>query len=91
MVAEPLRYDTDALLCAISGYPRTGCGEQVTTERTPGATSEEHNPQEKSSTEQRDQDSAGSGPSVGLFAGVAAVAVLGAAAVWRARRRGDGS
>ncbi|GAA3305437.1 hypothetical protein GCM10020295_59150 [Streptomyces cinereospinus] len=28
-VAEPLRYDTNALLCAIAGYPRTGCGEQV--------------------------------------------------------------
>jgi hypothetical protein len=28
-VAKPLRYDTNALLCAISGYPRQGCGEQV--------------------------------------------------------------
>jgi hypothetical protein len=29
-VAKPLRYDTNALLCAIAGYPETGCGEQVT-------------------------------------------------------------
>ncbi|MFJ3497894.1 SCO2322 family protein [Streptomyces sp. NPDC086091] len=29
--AEPLRYDSSALLCAIAGYPRTGCGEQVAT------------------------------------------------------------
>ncbi|AWI28200.1 hypothetical protein E3E14_29835 [Streptomyces sp. ICN441] len=28
-VAAPLRYNAGALLCAISGYPRTGCGEQV--------------------------------------------------------------
>ncbi|MGC0377591.1 hypothetical protein RKD28_005107 [Streptomyces sp. SAI-229] len=31
-VAEPLRYDTNALLCAIAGYPEKGCGEQVSTE-----------------------------------------------------------
>lgn len=35
-VAKPLRYDTNALLCAIAGYPGTGCGDQVTT-RTPRA------------------------------------------------------
>ncbi|MGW5650225.1 SCO2322 family protein [Streptomyces humi] len=29
-VAKPLRYDTNALLCAIAGYPAKGCGEQVT-------------------------------------------------------------
>ncbi|MFJ9346124.1 SCO2322 family protein [Streptomyces sp. NPDC101237] len=28
-VAKPLRYDTNALLCAIGGYPAKGCGEQV--------------------------------------------------------------
>ncbi|MEV7613826.1 SCO2322 family protein [Streptomyces sp. NPDC089799] len=28
-VAKPLRYNSAALLCAISGYPRSGCGEQV--------------------------------------------------------------
>ncbi|MET8767304.1 SCO2322 family protein [Streptomyces sp. NPDC004658] len=31
-VAKPLRYDTNALLCAIAGYPRQGCGEQVSAE-----------------------------------------------------------
>jgi len=29
-VAKPLRYDTNALLCAINGYPERGCGEQTT-------------------------------------------------------------
>ncbi|MER5790344.1 SCO2322 family protein [Streptomyces sp. NPDC001980] len=28
-VAKPLRYDTNALLCAIGGYPSRGCGEKV--------------------------------------------------------------
>ena len=28
-VAKPLRYDTNALLCAIGGYPERGCGEQI--------------------------------------------------------------
>ncbi|MET8243206.1 SCO2322 family protein [Streptomyces sp. NPDC005202] len=70
-VAKPLRYDTNALLCAIAGYPERGCGEQVTAEKKPTAgTSKPHH-----------------GPSVGLVAGAAAVAVLAAAAVWQARRR----
>ncbi|WP_425582544.1 SCO2322 family protein, partial [Streptomyces synnematoformans] len=28
-VAEPLRYDSNGLLCAIDGYPRSGCAEPV--------------------------------------------------------------
>ncbi|MFI8822766.1 SCO2322 family protein [Streptomyces sp. NPDC053431] len=28
-VAKPLRYDSNALLCGIAGYPAKGCGEQV--------------------------------------------------------------
>ncbi|MEU9451682.1 SCO2322 family protein [Streptomyces sp. NPDC048277] len=38
-VAKPLRYDTNALLCAIAGYPETGCGEKVAakTDGTPGS------------------------------------------------------
>ncbi|MFE9681417.1 SCO2322 family protein [Streptomyces sp. NPDC002701] len=78
-VAKPLRYDTNALLCAIAGYPRTGCGEPVSGDR-PKATAP---PRAASGS----ADDSGSGPSVGLVAGAAAVAVLGAAAVWQARRR----
>ncbi|MDQ1038951.1 hypothetical protein QFZ75_005367 [Streptomyces sp. V3I8] len=76
-VAEPLRYDTNALLCAIAGYPRTGCGEPVSDDR-PEATA----PPRAVSGSGGD-----GGPSVGLVAGIAAVAVLAAATVWRARRR----
>ncbi|MEU3843381.1 SCO2322 family protein [Streptomyces sp. NPDC028635] len=74
-VAKPLRYDTNALLCAIAGYPRRGCGEQVSDKATgaPSAAPATRND--------------GGGPSVGLIAGGAAVVALGAAAVWQARRR----
>lgn len=71
-VAKPLRYNTNALLCAIAGYPEAGCGEQVAEGKKP------------TSTAKKDSDS---GPSVGLWAGAAAVGALGAAAVWQARRR----
>ncbi|MDH6215330.1 SCO2322 family protein [Streptomyces pseudovenezuelae] len=76
-VAKPLRYDTGALLCAIAGYPRTGCGEQVSAGKKPAT-----------NTEAPKGD--GGGPSVGLWAGAGAVALLGAAAVWQARRRRHG-
>ncbi|GAA3851310.1 SCO2322 family protein [Streptomyces lacrimifluminis] len=71
-VARPLRYNSGALLCAIAEYPRTGCGEVV------GADT----PADKAADAHPD-----SGPSVGLFAGIAAVAALGAAAIWQTRRR----
>ncbi|MGW0333075.1 SCO2322 family protein [Streptomyces sp. NPDC003011] len=87
-VAPPLRYGSDALLCAIAGYPRTGCGEQVATGTGPSAPSEESATSEGSATAQ-EKDTEDTGPSLGLLAGVAAVVALGAAAVWQARRRRD--
>ncbi|MFD5481925.1 SCO2322 family protein [Streptomyces hawaiiensis] len=75
-VAKPLRYDTDALLCAISGYPEKGCGEQVSQKR------QERKPAVDKSSPSDD------GPSLGLVAGVAVVVVLGGAAIWQVRRRG---
>jgi hypothetical protein len=74
-VAKPLRYDTNALLCAIAGYPEKGCGEQVA---AAGAAS---------GAGTSDGDSGG-GPSVGLLAGGAVIILLAAAGVWQARRRG---
>ncbi|WP_399884458.1 SCO2322 family protein [Streptomyces sp. BBFR51] len=76
-VADPLRYNTNALLCAIAGYPKTGCGEQVSQKADPTASAA---PDQKSA---QDDD----GPSVGLYAGIAVVAALGAAGAWQARRR----
>ncbi|MFR9791438.1 SCO2322 family protein [Streptomyces sp. MB22_4] len=75
-VAKPLRYDANALLCAISGYPRKGCGEQVSGSgalTTPGR------------TEKRTASS--DGPSLGLPIGAGVVVLLAGAAVWQSRRR----
>ena len=82
VAAKPLRYSTNALLCAIAGYPEAGCGEQV---------AEKGKGQQQPGKEQRQPGKnpgpSDGGPSVGLFAGLAAIAVLGAAAVWQSRRR----
>ncbi|WP_055568102.1 SCO2322 family protein [Streptomyces atriruber] len=80
-VAEPLRYDNKALLCAIEDYPKSGCGEQVSGDGDPSG-------KKSGTTEaQADTDEGDSGPSVGLIAGIAAVALLGGAGIWQARRR----
>ncbi|MFD1828330.1 SCO2322 family protein [Streptomyces desertarenae] len=82
---KPLRYGSGALLCAIAGYPRTGCGEQVSgSGRSGGAPSA--GTAAGPSGDASGADSGG-GPSVGLLVGAGAVAVLGAAAVRQARRR----
>nr|WP_037800191.1 SCO2322 family protein [Streptomyces ochraceiscleroticus] len=82
-VAAPLRYDSSALLCAISGYPKTGCAEQA------GGASERERSTESAAPDvgASDEHTGAGGPSAGLIGGIAAVAVLGAAAVWQARRR----
>ncbi|MER7000474.1 SCO2322 family protein [Streptomyces sp. NPDC000410] len=89
-VAKPLRYNSDALLCAISGYPASGCGEQVSGDTPEQALpfyptappSSGARPAVITATKPAD-----TGPSVGVLAGVAAVLALGAAALWQARRR----
>ncbi|RSS94975.1 hypothetical protein EF919_11355 [Streptomyces sp. WAC02707] len=77
-VADPLRYDNSALLCAIAGYPKAGCGEQVA-EQDPTAT-----PTQRPAADDANDDD---GPSVGLYAGIAVVAALAGATTWQARRR----
>ncbi|KOY59233.1 SCO2322 family protein [Streptomyces sp. XY332] len=69
--SKPLRYNSAALLCAVSGYPKQGCGEQIA-DAAP----------EPTHAAPKD-----AGPSTGLLAGLAAVAALAAAAVWQSRRR----
>lgn len=80
-VAKPLRYNGDALLCAISGYPKAGCGEKVSG-ADPSA-----DPAAPDTAAGEPSDGQGSGPSVGVYAGIAAVLALGAAALWQSRRR----
>ena len=72
-VAPPLRYDSNGLLCAIAGYPRAGCGDQVGAAGGAGSTGS--------------AAGHGSGPDLGLVAGGALVAVLAGGAVRQARRR----
>ncbi|MEU3736101.1 SCO2322 family protein [Streptomyces sp. NPDC032198] len=78
-VAKPLRYDSNALLCAIADFPKSGCGEQVSGNGDSG--------KKPARSTAGDEDGDSGGPSVGLIAGVAAIALLGGAAVWQARRR----
>jgi hypothetical protein len=85
-VAAPLRYDSGALLCAIEGYPRTGCGEQVSAPGTSGGASDADTAGQGAADSSAGP--AGSpGPSLGLWAGAGAVLLLGVAAVLQARRR----
>ncbi|MEU9119384.1 SCO2322 family protein [Streptomyces sp. NPDC048506] len=114
-VARPLRYDSNALLCAIAGYPTSGCADQVDgsdgSDGSDGTGSSKDGGSKGGSNGSGDKgtgatDTAASastgangdgggggdsgadgGPSAGLLGGVAAVVVLGAAAVWQARRR----
>ncbi|MFI6151007.1 SCO2322 family protein [Streptomyces sp. NPDC051109] len=80
--AKPLRYNSAALLCAVSGYPKQGCGEPIAdAEEKPGA---KPSPAPQPSAQ---SDSGDGGPSTGLLAGLAAVAALAAAAIWQSRRR----
>ncbi|MEH0511659.1 SCO2322 family protein [Streptomyces sp. B21-106] len=89
-VAKPLRYDANALLCAIAGYPETGCGEQVATDgSTDGSTSGSTGGTQPPAPQPKAGGDGSSGPSLGVYGGAAAVAVLAAAAVWQARRRGS--
>ncbi|MFF9566257.1 SCO2322 family protein [Streptomyces sp. NPDC014685] len=94
-VAEPLRYNSSAMLCAISGYPRTGCGEQVSDQdrgAPSGSASGATPPADSgtvsgSGTASDAVDTSGGGPSAGVFVGAAAVLLLGVAAIAQARRR----
>ncbi|MFJ6406051.1 SCO2322 family protein [Streptomyces hydrogenans] len=75
-VATPLRYDSSAMLCGIAGYPKQGCGEAVA-----------DGPDFAASAAPKAAEEDGGGPSLGLLVGGGAVLALGAAAVWKSRRR----
>ncbi|MYS35038.1 hypothetical protein K388_02040 [Streptomyces sp. KhCrAH-43] len=87
-VAKPLRYDASAMLCAISGYPATGCGEQVSGDSGGNSGGNSKAPTSASAASTGgDGKGDGGGPSAGILVGIGAVLVLGIAAVAQARRR----
>ncbi|WP_425470994.1 SCO2322 family protein [Streptomyces armeniacus] len=82
--AKPLRYNSDALLCAIAGYPESGCGEQISGKRKGGSDGGAESGREDAA----EGDADGGMPAgLGIAAGAGAVLVLGAAAFWQTRRR----
>ncbi|MFD3484409.1 SCO2322 family protein [Streptomyces sp. NPDC058665] len=74
-VAKPLRYNSAALLCGITGYPKSGCGDQISADEAPTPTA--------SPKETTDDPT----PTLGILTGAAAVLALAAAATWQAHRR----
>ncbi|MFH9738107.1 SCO2322 family protein [Streptomyces roseolus] len=87
-VAEPLRYDSSAMLCGIAGYPEKGCGEAVASAAPPGPAEETAaGSADRTAAASAGKDDGGDGPSLGLLVGGGVVLALGGAAVWKSRRR----
>ncbi|MFJ6011277.1 SCO2322 family protein [Streptomyces sp. NPDC092952] len=87
-VAQPLRYDSNGMLCGVTGYPATGCGEQVSGDgHSAPASSGDAASAPASPRPEADGPDGSGGPSAGVYAGVGAVLLLGVAGVVQARRR----
>ncbi|MDK1474007.1 SCO2322 family protein [Streptomyces sp. 549] len=91
-VAKPLRYNSDALLCGIAGYPAAGCGERVGSDPSPDAGETTPAPDADArdggqGSDGRDGQEDSGGGVLPLVAGVVTVAVLAGGAMWQARRR----
>ncbi|WP_395296382.1 SCO2322 family protein [Kitasatospora hibisci] len=86
-VAPPLRYDTNGLLCAIAGYPESGCGDRLGTADKPSAQAADGSGTGSGGGSGASSRSGDAGPDIGLIAGAALVAVLAAGALWQGRRR----
>jgi len=90
-IAPPLRYDSNGLLCSISGYPQSGCGQVVSgsvstataaANPTPTAT-----PSSTASAVPAVQQPRKSGRAAGWAIGAVLIAVLAGASYWQSRRR----
>ncbi|SDT77472.1 hypothetical protein SAMN05216371_5446 [Streptomyces sp. TLI_053] len=89
-VAPPLRYDGSGLLCAIAGYPRTGCGEQLGGAARPtgaGGSGTATGPADATGSTAAGASPGGAGPVLGIGAGLALVLAVAAGARWQSRRR----
>ncbi|MFC5667549.1 SCO2322 family protein [Kitasatospora misakiensis] len=83
-VAPPLRYDGNGLLCAIAGYPRAGCGDQLGAGDRP---TDGGQPSESAAPTAAGASPATGGPVLGVGAGLALVLVVAAGAARQVRRR----
>lgn len=88
--AKPLRYDSNSLLCAIEGYPESGCGDQVQGGGDKSADTDTGGDADAggdAGSASGDGDGSGDGSPVAVIAGIVTVAVLAGGAMWQARRR----
>jgi len=76
------RFDKDALVCALDGYPSSGCGDAVGSGDSGAGASAWSRPGT------RGRGGSDPGAPVGLIVGSGLVAAVGGAAVWRTRRAG---
>ena len=83
-VSPPLRYDSNGILCAITGYPRTTCGDVVSGTTGSGSARPAASP---GSTNTGSPASDSSARTAGWAVGAALVLALGGAAYWQTRRR----
>lgn len=79
-VAPPLRYDSNGILCAIDGYPTTGCGEVVSGTSAGGATTAAPGSTTKAAPAKPSRTG-------GWVIGVLLFAVLAGAGYWQTHRR----
>ena len=94
-IAPPLRYDSNGLLCSISGYPQSGCGQVVSGDAaaatgaagTAAASSATAAPSSGASTVPAVPQSRKSGKAAGWAIGAVLIAVLAGASYWQSRRR----
>ncbi|WP_405008647.1 SCO2322 family protein [Kitasatospora purpeofusca] len=93
-VAPPLRYDSNGLLCAIAGYPRTGCGEQLGGAARPTGTADPSagtgaatGPTDATGATAAGASPGAAGPALGIGAGLALVLAVAAGARRQSRRR----
>ncbi|MBU7599308.1 hypothetical protein JGS22_017225 [Streptomyces sp. P38-E01] len=81
--APPLRYDSSALLCAIEGYPKSGCGERISGGGEDGPDSSDPGDDRADGSDGLDD----SGPTAPLYLGVGVLILLAAGAARQVRRR----
>ncbi|TDT95441.1 hypothetical protein EDD99_7271 [Streptomyces sp. 846.5] len=79
-VAPPLRYDSNGILCAVGGYPTTGCGVVVTGTAAGGTTTAAPKATSKAAP-------AKSSKTAGWIIGAVLLAALAGAGYWQTRRR----